>query len=519
PAPSAAPPAAELLALDAVRLFVDRARAAQHDWTLADDNAPAVAEVCRRLDGIPLALELAAARVRSVPVALLAQRLIDRFRLVATQDSTVPPRQRTLARLIDWSHDLLQPGEQRLFRRLSVFAGPFTLAAAEAVCADEALPLDDIAEHLAQLVDKSLLVLQRDGGRYRLLDTVRQHAATKLRDSGEAAVHRRHLAHALALAEAARVPLGGPQRASALAALDADYDNLMAAHAQGLQLGGGAGASVANANAVHDDDSARQALRLCFALREYWISRGLVGPGLAALQRTLAHARLQAADALRARALFDTGHLFNLSGAPAQARGVLQDSVAIMQRLGEHAREAAILQPLGLAHAQLGEADQALRCFERAVLLSRQGRHTRQLAAALLQCASWHRLHGSPATADAHYQEALALAESLGDDELAAAAWVNLAMLALLQDDVADARLALAAAVPRAARAGALLSVLWVLDVACVLAAERGDKVLARHWLELSESHYRRAGLQRDPADAAFLDRWRQPLTVGPATR
>lgn len=516
PAPSAAPPAAELMALDAVRLFVDRARAAQHDWTLADDNAPAVAEVCRRLDGIPLALELAAARVRSVPVALLAQRLIDSFRLVATQDSTVPPRQRTLARLIDWSHDLLQPGEQRLFRRLSVFAGPFTLAAAEAVCADEALPLDDIAEHLAQLVDKSLLVLQRDGGRYRLLDTVRQHAATKLRDSGEAAVHRRHLAHALALAEAARVRLAGPERAQALASLDAEYDNLMAAHAQALALCGAADGQPTSAPLAQDGAVASQALHLCFALRNYWINRGLVGSGLAALQRTLDQPALQAADALRARALFDAGHLYNLSGQPARARQVLLDSVAIMQCLGEPQRLAAIMQPLGLAHAALGEVSEALQCFETAIALARRAGRPLQLAAALVQCAVWHRVHGDVAAAIPMYLEALALAEQHHDDDTLASVHLNLAMVALLRQDTGAAVQALQLALPAARRTGAVLTALSALDVGAVLAAQRGDLATARRWLQHADGWCRRAGLQRDPADEAFVAPWRHHLAAEP---
>ncbi len=169
----------------AVRLFVDRAIAAQPAFEVTDENAAAVAEICHRLDGIPLAIELAAARTRAMSVDQIAARLHDRFRLLGGGDRTALPRQQTLRALIDWSHDLLTAEERALFRRLAVFAGGFTLEAAEKVGAGGDLDERDVLDLLTRLVEKSLVALDAGGERYRLLETVRQYAYEHLERSGE----------------------------------------------------------------------------------------------------------------------------------------------------------------------------------------------------------------------------------------------------------------------------------------------------------------------------------------------
>ena len=219
-----------LIQHEAVRLFVDRASAARRDFSLNDQNATSVVDICRRLDGIPLAIELAAARVRALTVDTIAARLNDRFRLLVTGDQTVLPRQRTLRALIDWSYDLLTEAERILFQRLSVFAGGWTLEAAEAVCADERLPESDVLDLLTHLVEKSLVVLEVNG-RYRMLDTVRHYALEKAAESGEEAPARaRHLEFFLALAERARPELAGAEQGTWLGRLDLDHENLLSAN-------------------------------------------------------------------------------------------------------------------------------------------------------------------------------------------------------------------------------------------------------------------------------------------------
>ena len=212
PDPADPPPASAMLAYEATRLFVERAQAARPDFRLTDANAPAVAQICYRLDGIPLAIELAAARVKVLPPEQIAARLSDRFRLLTGGSRTALPRQQTLQALIDWSWDLLPEPERRLLRRLSVFAGGWTLEAAEAVASGDAGGQEslDVLEGLVQLVAKSL-VMAGDEGRYHLLETIRQYARDRLWAAGEGeALRDRHAGFFLALALEADPHLAGP---------------------------------------------------------------------------------------------------------------------------------------------------------------------------------------------------------------------------------------------------------------------------------------------------------------------
>ena len=168
-----------------MRLFVDRAVAAKPAFAVTEKNAQAIAEICHTLDGIPLALELAAARVRALPVEAIAERLSDRFRLLTGGDKTSLPRQQTLRACIDWSFDLLSVTEQSMLRRLAVFAGGWTLEAAEKVGADPIVDVYEVVDLLTHLVEKSLVQLEADGDRYRLLETVRQYAKERLELAGE----------------------------------------------------------------------------------------------------------------------------------------------------------------------------------------------------------------------------------------------------------------------------------------------------------------------------------------------
>jgi len=222
------PPLDELREYEAVRLFIDRASAFQPDFELTGENADDIVRICRRLDGIPLALELAAARVRALSSNQVAQRLDDRFRLLTGGGRTVVARQQTLRALIDWSYDLLSPPERTLLARLAVFARGWTLEAAEGVCAGNGLERDDILDLLAHLVDKSLVIKQERAGsaRYAMLETIREYARDKLVESGEAQIVRaRHFDHFFRLLErGAEVPGGIEGRR-----LAGDYENLLAA--------------------------------------------------------------------------------------------------------------------------------------------------------------------------------------------------------------------------------------------------------------------------------------------------
>ena len=223
----------ELESASAVRLFVDRAQEATRDFVLNEDSAAAVAQVCRRLDGIPLAIELAAARVRSLSPHDLVARLDQRFKLLTRGSRAALERHQTLRNTIDWSYDLLGPTERAALNRLSVFAGSYDLGAAEAVLADSALDPADVADMLSDLADKSLVLVEQDasgGSCYRLLDTIRQYAQERLEDSGDApAVRRRHAHHYVERAEAAGPPLRSRDQIRCAEELARDTDNFRAA--------------------------------------------------------------------------------------------------------------------------------------------------------------------------------------------------------------------------------------------------------------------------------------------------
>ncbi|WP_329423868.1 winged helix-turn-helix domain-containing protein [Streptosporangium sp. NBC_01495] len=274
PGPEAEMPPTALLEFGAVQLFAVRASAAAPGFALDAENAQAVAAICRRLDGIPLALELAATRVRALGVRELAARLDDRFRLLAAGRRDAPARQRTLRAMIDWSWELLTGSERVVLRRLAVHADGCTLEAAEQVCAGDGVPATGVLGILARLVDRSLVVVLNgaDGLRYRLLESVAAYCSERMHEAGEFAImKRRHGGYYAALAERAEPHLRGHEQNRWLRRLDAETANLR----------------VALEHAAHDDDS-ELALRLVNALAWYWILRGRLGEGRRALASALA---------------------------------------------------------------------------------------------------------------------------------------------------------------------------------------------------------------------------------------
>jgi len=277
PDPQQLPAIDDLMKYDAVRLFVDRARATRPGFALTEHNALDVVRACRRLDGIPLAIELAAVWVRVLTVEGLAARLDDMIDLLVTDDGATPPRQRTLRATMDWNYDLLDAPGRALLRRLAVFAGGWTLEAAEAVCADqrdgEGLGKKAVLHALRRLIDASLVVAEEQevdegagvsgGMRYRLLEPVRQYAYDKLRDAGEdAPMRRRHAAWYLTLAEQAEPELTGPEQARWMDRLEAEHDNLRVALHWALESG-----------------EAEVGLRLAGALWRFWYQRGHLDEG------------------------------------------------------------------------------------------------------------------------------------------------------------------------------------------------------------------------------------------------
>jgi predicted ATPase len=322
--------AAAIRASEAVRLLADRA-AAQGVPLGGDEPATeVVGRICRRLDGIPLALELAAARLRVMSVAELEARLDERFALLTGGSRAAMPRQQTLRAMVDWSWDLLTGAERAVLAALSVFAGGFGLAAAEAVAAGPDVPAGEVLGHLGALVDKSLVQFGDTGpGRYRLLETVRQHAAEQLDELGPAIANNARIAHRdyyLALAEAAAPHLIAHDQAGWLERLDAELGNLRAAIAVSLtQADPGPG------------------LRLAASLREFWHARGHAAEGADVLRALLDAPAAQEATLPRARALAAAAYVLEKTGGYAIAGDYCEEALAIARGAGDEHLVAELL--------------------------------------------------------------------------------------------------------------------------------------------------------------------------------
>jgi non-specific serine/threonine protein kinase len=446
-APGALAPApAQLAQAEAVRLFADRAADARPGFAVTAENAAAVAQICRRLDGLPLAVELAAARVRTLSVGDLAVLLEDRFRLLTGGGRTAPPRLQTLRAAVDWSHALLAPAEQAVFGQLSVFAGGFSLAAAEAVGADPGDPGDQhdrqsaspagggVLEVLLGLADQSLVVAeaQPDGTtRYRLLETLRQYAREALEASGGAeAVRARHAAHFLAIAEAAEVPPFGPEQAAALPLFGPEQAAALPLfgpeQAAALPLFGPEQAAVwRRLGAARDDLRAALAwllerghgaegLRLALALVPFWneYSRS---EGQRWLEELLERSA-GAPAALRAGAMAAAGHLAWERGDRAGALALLEAAVALAREQGERRVLAAALGSLGWAVGARGggDAGRAAALLGEALALRRELGDERGVASALLSLGMVAHFQGEPERAVALVEEGLALSRRVG---------------------------------------------------------------------------------------------------------
>lgn len=354
--PSLAVPDAEAIQLgvdlekfDAVRLFVDRALQSKPDFSVSPSNAAAIVEVCERLGGIPLALELAATRVKVLSCEQIASRLNDQFRLLTGGARNALPRHQTLRAAVDWSHDLLSVEEQALFRRLSVFAGGFSLEAAEAICCRDDCDQDEILDLLASLVDKSLVAVEErsDRLRYRLLETLRQYAAERLEGAGEKPdLSDSLLLWFLAEAQRAEPELKGPDQGSFLDLLEDEHDNLRAALAWALERGGTA-----------------DGIRLAVTLSRFWLVRGYLSEGRRWLEWGLA-ASPDGPQADRAKALIAASTLAWHQGDYAGVAPLAESALKISRELGDKVGEAESLCRLGELRTMTGDLTAARSLFE-----------------------------------------------------------------------------------------------------------------------------------------------------------
>ena len=423
-------PSLELaLRCESTRLFVERAADASPVFELTEANAPAVTEVCRRLEGMPLAIELAASRVRSITVAQISDRLDDALGLLASGLRTAPERQSTLRATLDWSHDLLSSRERAIFHALSVFSGGFTLEAVEEVCAtevgDEAGEnRDPVLEALSRLVDKSLVQARREGeaARYRLTEVIRQYAARKLEEAGETDVMRwRHAVFFRDFAEEAEPELvGGPDRELWLGRVDADLDNVRAALLWAAESG-----------------DAELGLRLCCALAWFWLRRGRLAEGRAAVERAL---EAGAAPALEtAKALHVSGGIAWAQGDRVAARSRLGEAVARFRELDAYEwRDAWLSSALSIYSFELlsqGEVEEAIALAVESIAGARRFGEGSELARGLAALGLARMAAGDFGGAKPPLEESAAICRRLEDGWLLSYPLGGLAVIALRAGD------------------------------------------------------------------------------------
>ncbi len=404
--PDAAPAGRSLKAPDAqpsaVRLFVDRARTVLPDFSLTGANAGAVYAICRQLDGLPLAIEIVAAQVQLLAPEQIAERLSSRLTAVVGSARDLGSRHRTLQAMIDWSHELLRSREQALLRRLAVFAGGWTLDAAEAVCSDELLLAEAVLDTLAALVDKSLVVADTAAqvARYRLLESIREYAREALTAATELdRFGRRHLAHYAELAEVAAPELRGPAQIAWLQRLDDEHDNLRTALRWGADRG-----------------ETEFALRLACTLAPFWDARGHLSEGRRWLQTLLAMQPAASLPArLRAQALLAAGRLAQWQTQLEEAAAVLEECLAIARPLADGGLTAEALLYLGAVRRQQGDFALSVVLTEEGLALFRAAHDRTGEGLALLTLGVTVRFQGDAERSITLLEQSLARFSETGD--------------------------------------------------------------------------------------------------------
>jgi predicted ATPase/DNA-binding winged helix-turn-helix (wHTH) protein/Tfp pilus assembly protein PilF len=474
----------QLSQYESIRLLVERARLQLPHFTVTDQNAPALASVCYRLDGIPLALELAAARMRSMSVEEVDRRLDHRFSLLKGGSRTAPTRQQTLRSLIDWSYDLLHEAEKALLCRLSVFAGGWTLAAAEAVCDGEGVEKEDVLDILTSLGDKSLVGTEERSGatRYGLLETVRQYARDQLREGGDVTQWRsRHLAHFIAVAEEAEPQLRGADQQAWLDQLETEHDNLRSALGWSAAAGG--------------DDAG--GLRLAGALCRFWSVRGYLGEGRGWVSGLLAAATGRQAAAARAKALNGAGGLARHQGDNAAARALFEQSLAIYRELGDRQRIAFSLNNLGVVADDQGDYPAARALHEESLAIQRELGDKWSIAMSLHNLGVLASDQGDHRAARALHEESLAIRRELGDWQGIGDSLNSLGSSASEQGDYAAARALFEESLAIQRELGDRQSMALSLSALGNVASAQGDNASARALHEETLTIYRELGDRR----------------------
>ncbi|HEV2063275.1 MAG TPA: tetratricopeptide repeat protein, partial [Thermoanaerobaculia bacterium] len=467
------PPVETLPEYPSVALFQERAKAVRPDFALVEENARTVSEICARLDGLPLAIELAAARVRHLPPHEILTRLQSRLKLLTGGQRDLPARQQTIRGAIEWSYDLLEAAEKKLFRRLSVFVGGCTLDAAEAVCNAGGDPGIDVFEGVASLVDKSLLVQKArpDGEvRFLMLETVREYGLEQLAEHGESSETRRlHASFFLALAEQAEPELAGPHQKDWLDRLEREHDNLRASIEWAAQSG-----------------TAETGLRLAAALWRFWLVRGHLTEGRERLATLLAIGAAAGRSKTRAKALTGAGSLAQNQGDYEVARVTFEESLDLWREAGDEAGIASTLNNLGWVAWRRGDYEAARSLTEEGLSLHRKLRDQRGIAYSLNNLGWIAHHQGDYAAACALHEQTLSLRRELGDKRGIAFSMTNLGWALHKRGDSGHAVTLLEEAAAQFREVGEKQLLAFALNHLADVVCEQGDLARAESLLDKS---------------------------------
>ena len=509
PDPRHLPALERLSQYEAVRLFIERARAAKADFAITNANAPAVAEICVRLDGLPLAIELAAARIRLLSPQELLPRLSSRLKLLTGGRRDLPARQQTLRGAIEWSYDLLDAGEQQLFARLAVFTGGRTLEAVEAVCNADGDLAVDVLDGVASLVDKSLL-RQEEGqageSRFVMLETIHEYARERLQASGdEAAVRRRHAAYFLRLAETAEPALAGPDQVAWLHRLETEHANLRGALEWALGVEGSQGIDV------------ELGMRLAGRMGEFWSRHGYLSEGWQWLARASERGQGMPAlpAAVRARVLYWLGWHTGRLGDIGASRKPYEQSLALFREVRDKQGIAKALSGLGEALLWLEDTVTGRALLDESLALFRELGDKRGIASAFHLLGSAASREGDFTTARARLEESLALFRGLGNSGNVAGLLNDLGWLLLVRGDAQTARSLLEDSVALIRETGHTQSIATNQHTLAMAVLLHGDDARATALLRDSVKLLWEAGSRFGLADCleglAFVAALRQP--------
>ncbi|HLY22673.1 MAG TPA: LuxR C-terminal-related transcriptional regulator [bacterium] len=492
PDPAHLPGADIMSEYPAIALFVERARAVSPSFRLTASTAEAVARVCARLDGLPLAIELAAARIKELPPPAILTRLESRLDFLTGGTRDLPARQQTLRRAIAWSYDLLDPTEKTWFNRLSGFMGGCPSDGIEAVCTADAQDRADTLDILRSLIDKSLLQQEAGGAaqpRFRMLETIQEFGLDRLRATGEfEAVRERHAAFFITVAERAEVGLATAAQPAWLDWLEREHDNLRAALRWALGRA-----------------EAQTALRLVATLMRFWLMKAYYAEARMWAERVLA----ATADAtlIRAKTLRGFAHLLWIQGDYERAKQLSEQSLTLSQDLGDRYGIAFGVASLGL-HAYLkGDLEEAAQCLDRSLRLARELQDKWLVSLVLNILGRTVDRRGDPALARQHLDEGLRLADGIGDRWLVSLLHTSLGVVSLHQRDAVPAAKHFNDSLGLARDLGDQWGIAWNLEGLAAVAVTAGDHERAARLLGAADALRKVINTPLTPSERADLER------------